>query len=105
MNIVKNTADNGFSKAKLRYINEHIVAQMTDSQVFMYGQLGLWEELKGFLRELQQYPNAYRAGMKLIRETNGDSLRILSQLKNRNAGKDNKLRNMVSSAVRRIRNR
>lgn len=105
MNIVKNTADNGFSKAKLRYINEHIVAQMTDSQVFMYGQLGLWEELKDFLRELQQYPNAYRAGMKLIRETNGDSLRILSQLKNRNAGKDNKLRNIVSSAVRRIRNR
>ena len=105
MNIVKNTADNGFSKAKLRYINEHIVAQMTDSQVFMYGQLGLWEELKDFLRELQQYPNAYRAGMKLIRETNGDSLWILSQLKNRNAGKDNKLRNIVSSAVRRIRNR
>lgn len=61
-----------YSDAKKKYVYEHITAQMIDSQVFMFDQLCLWEEIDVFLKELESCPEALEAGLKYIEEKAGD---------------------------------
>ena len=67
----------GYPKNKKKYVYEHIVAPMIDSQVFMFDQLCLWEEIDKFFEKLQAWPDALEAGKKLIKDKNGDCSVIL----------------------------
>ena len=66
-----------YSEAKKKYVYEHITALMIDSQIFMYDQLCLWEEIDAFLNELNVWPKAKKAGLKYIKAKNGDCCVIL----------------------------
>ena len=61
-----------YSDAKKKYVYEHIMAPMIDSQVFMYDQLCLWEEIDGFLKDLNAWPEALEAGLNYIEKKGGD---------------------------------
>ena len=61
-----------YSDAKKKYVYEHITAPMIDSQVFMYDQLCLWEEIDGFLKDLNAWPEALEAGLNYIEKKGGD---------------------------------
>lgn len=61
-----------YSNAKKKYVYEHITAPMIDSQVFMYDQLCLWEEIDGFLKDLNAWPEALEAGLNYIEKKGGD---------------------------------
>ena len=61
-----------YSNAKKKYVYEHITALMIDSQVFMYDQLCLWEEIDIFLKNLGEWPDALEAGLKYIEKKAGD---------------------------------
>lgn len=66
-----------YSEAKKKYVYEHITALMIDSQIFMYDQLCLWEEIDTFLDELKAWPKAKKAGLRYIKNKNGDCCVIL----------------------------
>ena len=66
-----------YSEAKKKYVYEHITALMIDSQIFMYDQLCLWEEIDAFLNELKAWPKARKEGLKYIKNKNGDCCVIL----------------------------
>ena len=66
-----------YSEAKKKYVYEHITALMIDSQIFMYDQLCLWEEIDTFLNELKAWPKARKEGLKYIKNKNGDCCVIL----------------------------
>lgn len=70
-----------YSAAKRQYVYEHIIAQMSDSQVFMFDQLCLWEEIDAFFEELSQWPEALEAALNYIEEKNGDCKVILQEYK------------------------
>lgn len=72
-----------YSAAKRQYVYEHIIAQMSDSQVFMFDQLCLWEEIDAFFEELSQWPEALEAALNYIEEKNGDCKVILQEYKKR----------------------
>lgn len=73
MNILKTIhAMPDYSDAKKRYVYEHITALMIDSQVFMYDQMCLWEEIDIFLKDLGAWPEALEAGLKYIEKKAGD---------------------------------
>ena len=63
---------------KTQYVYKHIIAMMVDSQVFMYDQLCLWNEIDLFLNELGQWPDALKASVGYIQQKNHDSAYILN---------------------------
>jgi len=66
-----------YPEKKKKYVYEHIVAPMIDSQVFMFDQLCLWEEIDNFFGKLETWPDALEAGRDLIKKKNGDCAQIL----------------------------
>ena len=65
------------SDAKKKYINRNIIAQMVDSQIFMYDALCYWDEIDKFLNKLKKYENAYKTSIDYINEKNGNCRLIL----------------------------
>lgn len=81
-NILKNISKNeDFSKQKKVYIYNHIIAQMVDSQIFMFDALCAWEEIEEFLKELEQWPEAYNASLNYINNKSGNCELILLEYK------------------------
>ena len=74
--------DDEFSLLKKKYIYEHIIAQMVDSQIFMYDVALAWNEIDGFLSKLQQYTAAYTVSMEYIEKKQGNCQLILRKYKN-----------------------
>lgn len=72
-----------YSAAKKKYVYEHITAPMIDSQIFMYDQLCLWEEIDRFLSDLEKWPEAKQVGIDFIEKKNGDCAIILKNYKDR----------------------
>ena len=67
----------GYPENKKKYVYEHIIAPMIDSQVFMFDQLCLWEEIDKFFEKLEAWPEALEAGQEYIKKKNGDCSFIL----------------------------
>ena len=65
------------SFAKKRYIEEHILWQLIDSQVFMFDTLKKWEELEAFLLRLERYPRLSVGAIRYMIRRNSDCKRIL----------------------------
>lgn len=81
-NIVRNVYGNKqFSEGKRRYIFEHIIAQMADSQIFMYDVALAWNEIDGFLDELRKYPEVYDSAISYIENKKGNCQLILRKYK------------------------
>ena len=80
LSVVEN--DDEFSLLKKKYIYEHIIAQMVDSQIFMYDVALAWNEIDGFLSKLQQYTAAYTVSMEYIEKKQGNCQLILRKYKN-----------------------
>lgn len=81
-----------YSSAKKKYVYEHIITQMIDSQIFMFDQLCLWEEIDSFLEDLSRWPEARKAGLDWIERKNGDCKVILQYYRDKikeEAGKKN----------------
>lgn len=77
-NILKTVQEmEDYTAAKKQYVYEHIIAQMSDSQVFMFDQLCLWEKIDTFFEKLKQWPAAYEAAVAYIENKNGDCKIIL----------------------------
>lgn len=73
LNILKTiNAMDDYPESKKKYVYEHITAMMIDSQIFMFDQLCLWEEIDEFLKELEKWPNALTAGLEYIANKAGD---------------------------------
>ena len=72
-----------YSDAKKKYVYEHITAQMIDSQVFMYDQLCLWEDIDGFLKDLNVWPEALEAGLNYIEKKAGDCSIIMQHYRDK----------------------
>ena len=82
-NILENVYDSEeFSECKKKYILNNIIAQMVDSQIFMFDCVCKWDEIDEFLSKLKKYPEAYNAGLNLINNKNGNCKLILSEYKN-----------------------
>ena len=79
LNTVQNMND--YSDSKKKYVYEHITAMMIDSQIFMYDQLCLWEEIDEFISELKKWPDALQASLNYIKQKNGDCSVILEKYK------------------------
>ena len=68
----------GYSEwRKKQYVYKHLLSMMVDSQIFMFDQLCLWNEIDGFLSELGKYPSALETAKAYITEKNHESLFIL----------------------------
>ena len=67
---------------KKKYIYEHIITQMVDSQIFMYDIALAWNEIDDFLLKLQQYATAYAVSMEYIEKKQGNCQLILRKYKN-----------------------
>ena len=74
--------DKDFSQMKKKYIYEHIITQMVDSQIFMYDIALAWNEIDDFLLKLQQYATAYAVSMEYIEKKQGNCQLILRKYKN-----------------------
>ncbi len=79
-----------YSESKKRYVYDHLTALMIDSQIFMYDQLCLWEEIDTFLHELSSWPTAYDAGLSYIEQKNGDVKIIMQHYKRKIKENDEK---------------
>lgn len=79
LNIVYNS--DKFSNSKKNYIYYNIIAQMVDSQIFMYDAMLLWKDIDGFLNKLSKYPEAYKSSLDYIYEKNGNCKLILETYK------------------------
>ena len=68
-NILK-TLDNvnDYSSQKIYYVYKNIIAQMVDSQIFMFDALCLWEKLDEFLNNLSSWEYAYKISIDNITE-------------------------------------
>lgn len=69
------------SEQKKYYIYKNIIAQMVDSQVFMFDALCLWEELDEFMNNLSCWDNVYKICIDSINEKNHNSRLILKKYK------------------------
>lgn len=72
-----------YSDVKKKYVYEHLTALMIDSQIFMFDQLCLWEEIDIFLDELNDWPEARKAGLDYIEKKGGDCKAILQHYRAR----------------------
>ncbi len=81
-NILK-TLDNvnDYSSQKIYYVYKNIIAQMVDSQIFMFDALCLWEKLDEFLNNLSSWEYAYKISIDNITEKNHNSRLILQEYK------------------------
>ena len=72
---------NGYPEAKKRYVREHILGAMIDTQIFMYDQIEMLSEMDDFLGELAKHPDVKRAAMKYIDTHSPNSQVILKRYK------------------------
>lgn len=78
-NIIKKTLnDEKYSERKKVYILKNIIAQMVDSQIFMFDALCKWNELDEFLNNLKKYEDAYEYSINYIKKKNGNCWLILN---------------------------
>lgn len=73
--------DSEYSERKKVYILKNIIAQMVDSQIFMFDAICKWNELDEFLVKLKKYEEAYNYSMNYIKEKNGNCWLILNVYK------------------------
>ncbi len=71
------------SSAKRHYIYKNIIAQMVDSQIFMFDALCLWEELDKFMNDLSRWEDVYKICVDFIIKKNSNSRLILKKYKKR----------------------
>ena len=77
---VENSSE--FSDNKKKYIYNNIIAQMVDSQIFMFDCLCLWKEIEPFLEKLKKYTKAYETSINFITNKNGNCRLILAEYNN-----------------------
>ena len=63
------------------FIHQHYLAQLIASQVFIYDQLCMWEEIDPFLEEIKRFPSAFEAAMNHIQNRDAESHEILKRYK------------------------
>lgn len=63
------------------YAYRHYIAQMVDSQIFMFDQISAWDELEEFLKNLKKYPEAEAMALDYIKEKKDASIYILKHYK------------------------
>ena len=66
---------------RVEFVYKHILAMMIDSQVFMYDQLCMWNEIDKLLQNLAKWPDACKAGLEYIEAKNGDCKFIMEHYK------------------------
>lgn len=70
-----------YSEQRKQYAYRHYIAQMVDSQIFMFDQLASWDELEKFLKKLEHYPLAYKVSFEYVKNKNDASIYILNHYK------------------------
>jgi len=88
-----------FSAGKKSYIYKNIIAQMVDSQIFMFDCLCLWEEIDVFLNKLKEYGDIYDFCIDYIVEKDGNCNLILKTYKEA-INKGNKEESIIIPGVR-----
>ncbi len=78
----------GYPDAKKKFVYEHIIAPMIDTQIFMYDQLCLWDNISKFLQELNEFGQAKKAGLAYVKRRNAESAAILKLYENKGLRKD-----------------
>lgn len=73
--------DKEYSERKKIYILKNIIAQMVDSQIFMFDALCKWQEIDEFLNQLKKYEFAYKYSIDYIKEKNSNCWLILNTYK------------------------
>ena len=63
------------------YAYRHYVAQMVDSQIFMFDQIAAWDELDAFMHKLHQYAPADKIAFEYVKKKNDASIYILKHYK------------------------
>ena len=66
---------------KKKYVYEHLITQMVDSQIFMYDVALAWPEIDGFLEHLRNYPEVYKKAIAYIERKQGNCQLILRKYK------------------------
>ena len=66
---------------KKKYVYEHLITQMVDSQIFMYDVALAWSEIDGFLAHLKKYPDVYKKAIAYIENKQGNCQLILRKYK------------------------
>lgn len=79
--ISKLEGDAEFPQRKKKYVYEHLMTQMVDSQIFMYDVALAWSEIDGFLARLKQYPEVYKKAIGYIERKQGNCQLILRKYK------------------------
>ena len=72
---------------------------MIDSQVFMFDQLCLWEEIDIFLDKLNDWPEARKAGLDYIERKGGDCKVILQNYHDKIADNAEKRSPIIGGAM------
>lgn|GEM_PF-34862 len=82
---VLNTLDRmgDFPRRRKEYIYMHLIAMMVDSQIFMYDQLCLWNEIDPFLDELGKWPEAKKYVLEYVIKKDDASKKILEHYRGR----------------------
>ena len=104
MYIIFNILDNvvssdKYSAKKKHYIYKNIIAQMVDSQIFMFDSLCLWEEIDPFLNKIKKYDEIYDFCVNYIAEKDGNCRLILEAYKDA-LQKNNKNESIVIPGIR-----
>ena len=73
--------DTEFPRKKKKYVYEHLITQMVDSQIFMYDVALAWPEIDGFLAHLRKYPEVYEKAIAYIENKQGNCQLILRKYK------------------------
>lgn len=73
--------DTEFPLRKKKYVYEHLITQMVDSQIFMYDVALAWPEIDGFLEHLRNYPEVYKKAIAYIERKQGNCQLILRKYK------------------------
>lgn len=79
--VVTLEGDAEFPKMKKKYVYEHLITQMVDSQIFMYDVALAWSEIDGFLAHLKKYPDVYKKAIAYIENKQGNCQLILRKYK------------------------
>lgn len=73
--------DTEFPQKKKKYVYEHLITEMVDSQIFMYDVALAWSEIDGFLAQLRKYPEVYEKAITYIENKQGNCQLILRKYK------------------------